>query len=156
MLSCIVIACKQTPPTTHSHADDVATILIPVLCFTTLVSLFLVYALVSLFLFYRLCLHVRANVSQPSGEITLDAQSIMTGLRGWLVETEARAGFPPLPKALSPRSEKVDLPAEVGLDEKAGPGGNDTKWADENGGFVVDEKPLLTGFGQRGLAKQVE
>ena len=80
----------------------------------------------------------------------------MTGLRGWLVETEARAGFPPLPKALSPQSEKVDLPAEVGLDEKAGLGGNVTKWADEKSGFVVDEKPLLTGLGQRGLAKQVD
>ena len=156
MLSCIVIACKQAQPTTHSHADDVATILIPVLCFTTLVSLFLVYALVSLFLFYRLCLHVRANVSQPSGEITLDSQSIMTGLRGWLIETEARAGFPPLPKALSPRSEKIDLPAEGHFDEKAGLGGNGSQWTDEKSGFVVDEKPLLTGFGQRGLAKQVD
>ena len=73
-----------------------------------------------------------------------------------MVETEARAGFPPLPKALSPRSEKVDLPAEVGFDEKAGLEGNDTQWADEKSGFVVDEKPLLTGFGQRGLGKQVD
>jgi hypothetical protein len=130
--------------------------LIPVLCFTTLVSLFLVSALVSLFLVYRLFLHIRANISQPSGEITLDSQSLMTGLRGWLVETEARAGFPSLPKSLSSRSEKFEHSVEGGVDEKQGHGVNDTQWVNEKSGFVVDEKSLLNGLRQRGLGKQVE
>jgi hypothetical protein len=97
-----------------------------------LVSLFLVYALVSLFLFYRLFL--------PTGEVTLNSESIMTGIRGWLVETEKRAGFPPLPKALSPRSEKVGL--DQGLDEKvkAEGGKNVTEWNEKIG--LVDEKPF--------------
>jgi hypothetical protein len=64
----------------------------------------------------------------------------MTGIRGWLVETEKRAGFPPLPKALSPRSEKVHL--GQGLDEKViGDGGkNETEWNEKVG--LVDEKPF--------------
>jgi len=105
-----------------------------------LVSLFLVYALVSLFLFYRLFLHVKANVSQPSGEVTLNSESIMTGIRGWLVETEKRAGFPPLPKALSPRTEKCEL--GQGLDEKVRVDGghNLTEWNEKIG--LVDEKPI--------------
>jgi hypothetical protein len=70
----------------------------------------------------------------------LNSESIMTGIRGWLVETEKRAGFPPLPKALSPRSEKVGL--DQGLDEKvkAEGGKNLTEWNEKIG--LVDEKPF--------------
>jgi hypothetical protein len=65
----------------------------------------------------------------------------MTGIRGWLVETEKRAGFPPLPKALSARSEKVDL--GQGPDEKViGDGGkNAAEWNEKIG--LVDEKPFI-------------
>jgi hypothetical protein len=64
----------------------------------------------------------------------------MTGIRGWLVETEKRAGFPPLPKALSPRSEKAGL--EQGLDEKVkvDSGKNATEWNEKIG--LVDQKPF--------------
>jgi hypothetical protein len=112
-----------------------------------LISLFLVYALVSLFLFYRLFLHVKANVSQPSGEVTLNSEAIMTGVRGWLVETEKRAGFPPMPKGLSPSSEKVELENdEEVMDEKvkieASVTGarNDSQWNEKMG--FVDQKPI--------------
>lgn len=62
----------------------------------------------------------------------------MTGIRGWLVETEKRAGFPPLPKALSPRTEKVEL--GQGLDEKIKVDGakNRTEWNEKIG--LADEK----------------
>jgi hypothetical protein len=121
-----------------------------------LVSLFLVSTLVSLFLVYRLFLHIRANVSQPSGEITLDSQSVMTGLRGWLVETEARAGFSSLSKGSIFRSEKVDVSDNDAVDEKEGLSNNDTQLMNEKSGFVIDDKSLLTGLGQRGFGKQVE
>ena len=64
----------------------------------------------------------------------------MTGIRGWLVETEKRAGFPPLPKALSPVTEKVER--GQGLDEKikVDGGNNLTEWNEKIG--LVDAKRM--------------
>jgi hypothetical protein len=134
--------------------DNLAAILIPVLCFTTIVSLFLVTALVSLFLFYRLVLHVRANVDKPSGEIAVNAEAIMTGVRGWLVECENRAGFPPLPQALSPKSEKIPLAPESdgATDEKPEMYGGFDKTV-EGKMDIKDEKPFLESFRDQALGK---
>ena len=64
----------------------------------------------------------------------------MTGIRGWLVETEKRAGFPPLPKALSPRSEKVGLDQGSAEKVKVDSGKNATEWNEKIGS--VDQKPF--------------
>lgn len=72
----------------------------------------------------------------------------MTGFRGWLVETEKRAGFPPMPKGLSPKSEKVDLGQEDRLTEKnkgmevvkINGHGNESQWNEKIG--MVNEKPF--------------
>jgi len=64
----------------------------------------------------------------------------MTGIRGWLIETEKRAGFPPLPKALSPRTEKVGLDQGSNEKVKVEAGNNATAWNEKIG--LVDEKPF--------------
>ena len=71
----------------------------------------------------------------------------MTGFRGWLVETEKRAGFPPMPKGLSPRSEKVDLGQGHEENEKSHAlgkmgvkgQGNESQWIEKMG--LTSERP---------------
>lgn len=64
----------------------------------------------------------------------------MTGIRGWLVETEKRAGFPPLPQALSPRTEKVSLDQKLDEKVKSETGKNSNQWNEKIG--LVEGKPF--------------
>jgi hypothetical protein len=133
--------------------DGLASILIPILCFTTLISLFLLYILICAFLSYRLVLHVQANAVAPSGEVKFNFETFMTGLRGFIAETEARAGFTPASKATGHGSEKskVEFAEEDEVfDEKHGILGeeNGSRWSDEK--FKdFDWDNLLTEFKQR-------
>lgn len=70
----------------------------------------------------------------------MNSESVMTAIRGWLMETEKRAGFPPLPKALSPRSEEVELGGLEKTDEKVqfDEGMIRTQWNEKVG--LADEK----------------
>lgn len=65
------------------------------------------------------------------------------------METEKRAGFPPMPKGLKLRSGKVDLAQEDGMNEKNNSLGkvtvqdqkNGSQWNEKSG--LVDQKPLI-------------
>jgi hypothetical protein len=68
-----------------------ASILLPVLFFTSLLSLSILSFLLSLFLAQRLYVHLTTSSSNsPTGKADLRALSV--GMRGWAEETASRAG----------------------------------------------------------------
>lgn len=120
-----------------------ASILFPILVFTSIISTFILSGLICLFLVHRFYLHLRAT-SSSSGQFQLSVDSTLTAIVDFGIETAARVGIDihpgsPTPKNPSTTSGTKTFKAKVGTN-KTGPDNRaQVKW-DQTAQEWIDRK----------------
>lgn len=96
-LTCILIASRSPRPLSllviskPAHAS--ASILLPVLIFTAIVSTFMLSCLIGMFLLHRFYLHLKAASTSSEGDFKLSIDSILSASVDFGIETAGRVGI---------------------------------------------------------------